>query len=161
MTPAEAATLLAVAAAFDNRRADEAASIAWAAALDGLGVTDCRDAIVAHYRASSEWLMPAMVRTAVRRVRAKRIEEHPPLYPPPGLTEAEERAWLADARRRVGDGEHIDCSRAYGQIEQRDIPALRAALHALARSPTELDPDPGSGVGPLGHPASVSDGEVR
>lgn len=114
MTPAEAASLLVVASAFDNRKADEAAAHAWAAALEGLRFDDCRQAIIAHYRTSSEWLMPSAIRAVVRRTRAKRITDHPPLVPPPGLDDAAEAAWLADATRRVGDGEQID---GYAGIE--------------------------------------------
>lgn len=116
MSPAEAATLLAVAAAFDNRKPDADAAQAWAMALDGLRFHDCRDAIMAHYRASTEWVMPAMVRAAVKRIRAKRIDEHPPLVPPPGLDDAQELTWMADATRRVGDGERVDSAAAFGQL---------------------------------------------
>lgn len=106
MTPAEAQALLTVAAAFDNRKPDPDAARAWAAALDGYPFVDCRDAIVKHYRGSSEWLMPGHVIAAVKQVRAKRIADAGHLLiPPPGLTEPEERAWLGHARRRVADGE--------------------------------------------------------
>lgn len=113
MTPAEAQVLLSMAAAFDNRKPDADTARAWAAALDGLRFEDCRVAVIEHYRASTEWLMPAVIRTAVRRIRAKRIEVHPPLTPPPGLDDAQERRWLLDARRRIGDGEQIDSDAAY------------------------------------------------
>jgi hypothetical protein len=116
MTPAEAAALLAVAAAFDNRKPDADAAQAWALALDDLRFIDCRDAIVAHYRLSTDWVMPAQVRAAVKRIRAKRIDEHPPLVPPPGLDVAGELAWLAAATKRVGDGEQVDSDAAYGDL---------------------------------------------
>jgi hypothetical protein len=116
MTPAEGATLLGVAAAFDNRKPDADAATAWAMALDGLRFVDCRDAIVAHYRNETEWIMPAMIRAAVRRIRSKRIDEHPPLVPPPGLDDAGEMAWLAEATKRVGDGEQVDSEAAFGEL---------------------------------------------
>lgn len=106
MNPAEAQSLLTIAAAFDNRKPDADAARAWAAALDGLPFIDCRDAIVKHYRNSSDWLMPGHVIAAVKQVRAKRIADAGHLLiPPAGLTEPEERAWLGAARRRVADGE--------------------------------------------------------
>lgn len=128
MTPAEAAMLLTVAAAYDNRKPDEDAAKAWALALDGLPYIDCRDAIVAHYRGSTEWIMPAVVRAAVRRIRAKRIDDHPPLVPPPGLDDVQERRWLTEARRRVGDGEQIDSDAAYGELVTSDAVNFRALL---------------------------------
>lgn len=143
MTPAEAATLLAIAAGFDNRKPDADAATAWAMALDGLRFTDCRDAIVAHYRSSSEWLMPVMVRDAVRRIRSKRIDEHPPLIPPPGLDDADELAWLADATRRVGDGEQVDSDAAFGVL----VTGPEVNFRALLSSPNDPTiPRPGDPV---------------
>jgi hypothetical protein len=141
MTPAEAATLLTVAAAFDNRKPDEAAAQAWALALDGLPFLDCRDAIVAHYRTSTDWLMPAVVRATVRKVRDKRLADAGDLTPPPspeGLSPegevAWQIAWLADARRRVADGEAPE---AYpGELTPRHLPDLRALMPSPAHSPT-------------------------
>ena len=105
MTPAEAQVLLSMASAFDNRRPDADAARAWSAALDGLRFEDCRDALIEHYKTSTDYLMPVLIRTAVRRIRSKRIAEVGDLIPPPGLSELEQRQWLRDAKRRIGDGE--------------------------------------------------------
>lgn len=130
MNTQEAAALLSVAAAFDNRKPDPDAATAWAVALDGFNFVDCRDVIVAHYRASNDWLMPNHVIGAVKRLRAKRIADHAELTPPPNLTPVETIAWLKEARRRIGDGEVIDCSAAYGELTERHLPDLRALLPA-------------------------------
>lgn len=140
MTPAEAGALLTVAAAFDNRKPDADAAKAWSIALDGLRFEDCRDAIVAHYRASSEWLMPTKVIAEVKKIRAKRIEEHPPLTPPPGpdgeaMSPIETNRWLREARWRIGNGETVDSDAAYGELKPRHLPDLRA----LARKPDDED----------------------
>ena len=105
MTPAEAQVLLSMASAFDNRKPDADAARAWSAALDGLRFEDCRDALIEHYKTSTDYLMPVLIRTAVRRIRSKRIAEVGDLIPPPGLSELEQRQWLRDAKRRIGDGE--------------------------------------------------------
>ena len=123
MTPAEAQVLLSMCATVDNRKPDEDAARSWAALLDGLRVEDCIAAIKAHYSESTAWLMPAEIRTRVRRLRAKRIESHPPLVPPAGLTDAEERKWIAAARRRIGDGEKVADPRAI-DARPRDMRAL-------------------------------------
>ena len=108
MSPTEAAALLAMAATFDNRKPDPAAATAWATVLDGLRPEDCRQAVIEHYRDHTEWLMPAMVRTAVRRIRTARIIAYGTLPDPPaGLDPDNAHAyarWLADIRRQIADG---------------------------------------------------------
>jgi hypothetical protein len=132
VTPQEAAALLTVAAAFDNRKPDPDAAQAWALALDGLPFIDCRDAIVQHYRGSSEWLMPSRVIATVRQVRNKRIAEAGDLTPPRGLNDDQERAWMADARRRLGDGETL------GDVhgDRKPHPELAAKVAELMPRPT-------------------------
>lgn len=127
MNPAEAQALLTIAAAFDNRKPDPDAAKAWSVALDGLRFEDCRDAIVAHYRASSEWLMPAKVIGEVKRIRAKRIADHPAPTPPADLDPVETCAWLREARRRIADGETVaDADR--GELRPRHLPDLRELM---------------------------------
>ena len=53
MTPTDAARLLTLAAAYDNRKPDADQAKAWAMVLDGLRFEDCCEAIVAHYRATA------------------------------------------------------------------------------------------------------------
>lgn len=128
MNTQEAAALLSIAAAFDNRKPDPDAAKAWSVALDGHRFEDCRDAIVAHYRKTTDWLMPGHVIAAVKTVRASRIEDHPPLTPPADLDPIETVAWLKEARRRIGDGEAIDSDAAYGELKPRHLPDMRALL---------------------------------
>lgn len=105
MNAAEAAALLTIAASFDNRKPDEDAARGWAYALEDVRFVDAREAVVKHYRRSSQWLMPVDVIKAVTAIRADRIAKAPHPIPPAGLTESEERAWIGDARRRIADGE--------------------------------------------------------
>lgn len=137
MNPAEAATLLGIAAAFDNRKPDPDAAQAWAIALGDMRFEDARDAIVAHYRASSEWLMPSKVIGEVKRIRAKRIEEHPPLTPPADLTPVQTIEWLRDARRRIADGEVLDCDAQYGELKPRHLPDLRQIMPRVEEDDTD------------------------
>lgn len=77
MTPADAARLLGVAAIFDRRTIGETEARAWADALDDLDPRDCADAIRAHYRDQTTWIMPAHIReriAAVRRAEAERAK---------------------------------------------------------------------------------------
>lgn len=134
MTPAEAQVLIAMAAAYDNRKPDPDAAKAWAAALDGLPFDDCRAVVIQHYRTSTDWLMPATIRAGVRRIRNKRIDEHPPLVPPPGLSDIEELAWLGAARRRIGNGEVIDSDAAYELVTGSVRELLAAATPTSVES---------------------------
>ncbi|MFT4288144.1 hypothetical protein [Nocardioides sp.] len=111
MTPAEAAVVLTVAASFDRRTVDESAAQAWAAALPEVAVEAARDAVVAHYREKRDWVMPADIRYFVRRARAKRLSEMPPVDPPPALAERSPRAsiaWTRTVQERWLAGDPID-----------------------------------------------------
>lgn len=77
MTPSDAARILAVAAVYDRRTIGNVEAQAWADALDGLDPRDCAEAVRAHYRDSTTWLMPAHVRELVKaRKRADATARH-------------------------------------------------------------------------------------
>ena len=134
MTPAEAAVLLGIAASFDNRKPDADAATAWAMVLEGLRFEDCRDAIVSHYRTSREWIMPADVVAAVKRVRGGRLEDVAP-SPPPGMDPddtAGYQRWLAATRQAIADGREPE---TYDYRPTRHIGELRGVVKALPPAP--------------------------
>jgi hypothetical protein len=67
MTGEEAGKLLGMCASYDNRMTDDASTYAWYRALSDLPYEACENAVVAHYSESRDWIMPADVRTRVRR----------------------------------------------------------------------------------------------
>lgn len=142
MTPAEAAVLLGMAAAVDNRKPDAETAKAWAAMLDGLRFEDCQAAIVEHFKTSTDYLMPVMVCTIARRIRAKRIAEHPPVEPPPHDCPTKDctcveflRSWRLELNRRIGDGQTFDQNHFYaGQLVERGA-ELRALMAATTKEP--------------------------
>lgn len=67
MTPEETGKLLGMCAAYDNRNVDDSALYAWFRAVGDLPFADCETAVIAHYRDSREWIMPADVRKRVKR----------------------------------------------------------------------------------------------
>jgi hypothetical protein len=78
MRRSEIADLLAMCAAFDRRTVGEGDVEAWLAVLGDLAFDDCRQAIVKHYAASREWIMPADVRDhATRRLETPIPHESP------------------------------------------------------------------------------------
>lgn len=144
MTPQEAAALLTVAAAFDNRKPDKDAAMAWSLTLHNLPFLDCRDAIVQHYRKSTDWLMPAHVVELVKRVRDKRIADNAAeLTPPPEAREGDaHRDWLRDAVRRLGDGEPVEAiSWRDPDALPRHLPDLRRLLPAPEKHPSATRDD--------------------
>jgi hypothetical protein len=130
MNQQEAAALLGIAAAFDNRKPDADAAKAWSVALEGFRFEDCRDAVVAHYRASSEWLMPQKVITEVKRIRAKRVADFGPL-PIPGDMDPDDtlayRRWLRETQRHIADAEPVDAPQIHA------VPMPRELASGMAR----------------------------
>ena len=126
MKPTEAAALLTIAAAYDNRKPDADQAKAWAMALDDLRFEDCRDVIVAHYKRSREWLMPVDVIGGVRRLREKRIADYGPIEPPSSLDPDDTASYarfVQDARRRIADGE-LTTPRVDAALTRRDVASL-------------------------------------
>jgi hypothetical protein len=76
MTPSEMAAFLGLAASVDNRIVTEETVTAWMDAIGDLDPRDCREALAAHRRESSEYLQPAHVATLVKRIRQARADEH-------------------------------------------------------------------------------------
>lgn len=129
MTPTEAAALLTICAGFDNRKPDADVAKAWSIALDGYRFEDCRAAVVTHYVSSRDWIMPADIIAAVKRIRSKRIAEgEGQLVPPEGCREgAALHTWLRSAKRRLGDGEPVDQVSPAEIGTKRDMRELGAA----------------------------------
>lgn len=77
MNASEAAIMLGLAASYDRRTVGEADARAWAAVLPDVSLDDGMDAVKAHYGDTTDWLMPAHVRTRVRQARERNIARHP------------------------------------------------------------------------------------
>lgn len=111
MTPSQAAALLTLCSAYDNRKPDADQARAWALVLDGCDYEDAQAAVVRHYRESRDWLMPADVVSGVRAMRVKRWDtyyaEHGFPVPPSRFADdpAAGNEWVAEARERIMRGE--------------------------------------------------------
>lgn len=142
MTLDETVDLLTVAAAFDRRSVGEGDAMAWHATLGDLDFEDSKQAVIAHYRDSREWIMPADVRTRVKAMRRDRLEREIPAPPheltgQPGRYQAE----LQSTVRQIADGHHI--RRALAPVREdpppREFTEARAVLGpALPRNKREL-----------------------
>lgn len=96
MNRTEVGQLLALAALVDNRTVTPEACLMWHELTGAIPYQDAVEAMHAHYRESTDWLMPAHV---VRRVTSMRKALEPrtmsPAIPASCATEAEHR-WLPD-----------------------------------------------------------------
>lgn len=109
MTLTETAQVLALAAAFDRRTVGDADVYAWQATLGDTDFEDAKTAVVAHYRISSEWLMPAQIRAAVAKIRAQRLTNAGP-EPAPQVDPDDVVAYqreLRAQRAHAADGQRI------------------------------------------------------
>jgi len=142
VNPNEAAQLLAIAAAYDNRKPDATAAQAWAVALAEYRFEDCQKAIVEHYRTSDAWMMPVHVITAVKKVRGGRIEDKAP-QPPQGLDPddtAAYQAWLRGVNRAIADGREVPTEDYRATRHIRELKAFRKPP-ALEGKPHEKSAD--------------------
>ncbi|PSJ29809.1 hypothetical protein B7P34_04675 [Streptosporangium nondiastaticum] len=136
MTPADAAELLALAAAFDRRTIGEADAHAWARALRDIPLDrDTRTAVAEHYARTEQWITPARVREVRARIRETRIGDAHPVYDgTPGETGAQfverRRAQITAAADGTLPARTI--TQAIGAGPRRDVLALAAAVgHAV------------------------------
>ncbi len=106
MTGEEVWDLLAVIAVHDLRHVGQTDHDVWTAHVGDLPFTECRDAVIAHYRDSSDRIMPADVRSRVREIRADRLERNIPAPPPADLTDDPKAyiAWRRDQLAAIRDG---------------------------------------------------------
>jgi hypothetical protein len=123
VTAPEAAALLAIASSFDNRTQNSAATRAWAEALSDIDFDDAQTAIVRHYAATREWVMPSDIRHGVHVIQADRVANGP------NLAEVELPTYLEE----MDDGPEFDA--AYLAWVKRQAELARKGL------PLEVGPE--------------------
>lgn len=106
MTPAEAVRLCRiVSACCPQQKLDDATPQVWGDLLEGIPYGDAESA-VKELAKRQPFIAPSEIITEVKRIRSRRIEDHP-IYPPPGLDPddvAGYQRWLAESRTSVGNG---------------------------------------------------------
>ena len=102
------AKVLTLIALVDRRVVDREAVLAWHDLIGDLSERDALDAVRAHRRESTEYLVPAHVVAGVRRIRNERLAKHGPVLP--DVDPADVAAYQAERRRlltQIADG-HIN-----------------------------------------------------
>lgn len=117
--------------AFPAQKFDEYTPYLWEEIFADVPYDDARAALM-HCVKTKEWLNVKDLLGAIRRMRAKRIDEHlDNLVPPAGLDPDDEpsyRRWLAEAIRRLGDGELPEAPK---NLVQRNLRELIAAVKEI------------------------------
>lgn len=106
MNAKECGKLLAQMAAYDYRDVDAVIVGSWLQVVGDLPYDDARAAVLAHYAASSERMMPAHLRQRVRAMRADRLARAIPEAPPAELADqpGRYRQAIQAGIRRIADG---------------------------------------------------------
>lgn len=106
MTYDEVCDLLGIIATYDHRKIGDADGEAWEATIGDLAFPDARQAVVTHFRESTEWLMPAHVRQGVAAIRQARLDAAGPIAIPEELADYPIRAreFLQRAQDAIADG---------------------------------------------------------
>jgi hypothetical protein len=109
LTPEQTVDLLTLVQSFDRRTVGEADVTAWHLAVGDLPFADSQEAVIAHYRDSREWLMPADIRHRVKETRQERLNITPVPPAPPDVAADPNayREWYRDWRKRIADGEFV------------------------------------------------------
>ena len=130
MKLSQAAALLTLAAARDNRTIAEAAALGWAEDLGEARFVDCRDAISTHYRETRDWIMPADILRLVRKVRADRLSGIEKPIPPRELADHAEAsmAWMRTFEHAICDGSNRANAIAGANVAFRITPDEPLAL---------------------------------
>ena len=128
MNQQEALTLCRLAKAMCPQQAvDEFTPDAWHMLLDDLRFDDAKAALVVHCKVHA-FVAPAEIRAAVRRIRARRIDDYGPIEVPSGLEEAEYREFLRLMRKRIADGEVVERPEL---PPSRPMPALEGVFRVV------------------------------
>jgi hypothetical protein len=139
MKRSEIAILLTKVAAFDQRTIGEADVEAWAEVFEDTGVElpECMAAVTAHFKASTDRLMPNEIIRLTKAIRNARIktalDRHLGNVPMPGdLDQVQERAWRKAWTAAVHAG-HPDPIQS-----ANDALGLRPLREALIAMPAEV-----------------------
>ena len=134
MNATETARLCAIIHALcPSQKFDEWTPDAWSMVLEDIPFNDAQGAVRTVYReqgSDAEWVRRIEADDIIRevkRVRVRRLESHPQLIPPAGLSVAAELAWLKRARKAVADGHQVPNTR--GELVERPVTlAIEAAV---------------------------------
>jgi len=141
MTSDEVWDLLELISSIDRRKVGLTDRQVWEGLIGDLSAADAQAAVIAHYRESREWIMPADVRTRVKALRRDRLAREIIPAPPAELadTPVRWRAELSASVREIADGLSIPRAIA-GPVREDDPPPTWAEARAKMAAPVVLTP---------------------
>jgi hypothetical protein len=106
MTSDEVWDLLEIIASIDRRKLGLTDRQVWEGLIGDLSAADAQAAVIAYYRESREWIMPADVRNRVKAMRRDRLAREIVPAPPAELADdpVRHRAQLQASVRGIADG---------------------------------------------------------
>ena len=139
MTSDEVWDLLELIASIDRRKVGLTDRQIWEGLIGDLSAADAQAAVIAHYRESREWIMPADVRTRVKALRRDRLSREIVPAPPSEVTDepGRYRAELNAEVRKIADG--LSIPKAICEPVREDEPPETWA-QARAKFPPPLTP---------------------
>ena len=133
MNLAEATAIVGtVKALCPSQQMDKYTPAAWEMALFDVSAADAAEALRRLARRESQpgdsrYIETGHIRGEVARLRQERIDKHPHVEPPSGLTPAQFLAWHRDIRERIANGERIE----QPALEPRPMPELASLLKSV------------------------------
>lgn len=137
MTSDEVWDLLELIASIDRRKVGLTDRQIWEGLVGDLPAADAQAAVIAHYRESREWIMPADVRTRVKAMRRDRLEREivPRLPAEPGPY----KAALEASIQEIADGRSVQKAIG-GPVREDDPPPTWAEARAKMPAAAVLTP---------------------
>lgn len=152
MKPSDAAIVLTTAAAIDRRTVGRTDAEVWADLLGDMRIEDAVSAVKHHYSTCRDFIYPSNIIDIVKAVRAERIRAAGDITSrmPAAIDAMEDGAehqraykgWLAEARRRVGNGEEIDSFAPMPALNPADAQKVEQIVGELAASLSAKRPAP-------------------
>jgi hypothetical protein len=123
--------LLELIASIDRRKLGVTDRQVWEGLIGDLPAADAQAAVIAYYRDSHDWIMPADVRTRAKAIRRDRIEREVVPAPPHELTDEPGRYQKAlQARvKEIADGRSV--LKAIGPLPSESPPLIGEVRKAL------------------------------
>lgn len=138
MSPEEALRLCRMTKALmPAMQMDEFTPAAWAIAFEDDRYADAEQALKELAR-EKPFVGVSEIAARVKRIRSRRIEAAPHPVPPADLTEAQQRAWIGEARRRIADGEDPDLFQRNEVTAARPIRELAVGTSLPEQDKAEL-----------------------
>jgi len=131
MTSDEVWDLLELISIIDRRKVGLTDRQVWEGLIGDLSAADAQAAVIAHYRESREWIMPADVRIRVKAARRDRLSREVIPAPPAELT-GEPGKYQQELKARVREiADGLSVQKAIGQLPGETPPPVAEVRKAL------------------------------